>query len=214
MRTLLALFSAVLFTAAFGLAGDPAKPPRIVAIPIDGANAGCCVSAAKEALGGLPGVVSVKMEPANGGQLALVTLEEKAELRLSDVTRVLEDAAKDMAAMMGPGLKYVVSRDRLAIGEGSLLIVPAGADAKPLAGVAGLAGADVEAADDAVGLRLHLAPKSVVTLTPVVTAMERAGKKVSDLVLAPNWSPETAAKTGPKAPQAPPKGGSGGGKGG
>lgn len=209
MRNLIAMFSAVLFTAALGLADDAAKPPRIVAIPVDGANAGCCTSAVKEALEGLPGVVSVKMEPADGGRLAFVTLDEKAELRLSAVTQALEEAAKDMATMMGAGLRYVVNRDRLAIGEGSLLIVAAGADGKPLAGVAGLARADVEAADDAVGLRLHLAPKGVVALTPVATAMERAGTKVSDLVLAPNWSPETAAKSQPRPPQQPPKAGGG-----
>ncbi len=212
MKNLLTLFSALALVAVNGFTEEPAKPPRLLALPVNGANAGCCVAAVKEALEALPGVVAVRVESADGAKLAIVTLDEKAELRLSEVTRVLDEAAKDMAAMMGGGIRYVVDRDRLAIGDGALLIVPEGGDGKLLAGVPGLARTDVEAVGDEVGLRLHLKPKAVVKLGALTAAVAKSGGEVSDLVLAPNFDPSTAAKGTQKAPPAaPPKGGGGGG---
>lgn len=183
-----------------GSAEEAPKPPRLVALPVNGANAGCCVSAVKKALEELPGVAAVRVESFEGAKLAIVTLEEKAELRLSEVERVLDEAAKEMASMMGGGIRYVVDRERLTVGDGTLLVVGEGADPKLVSGVPGVVGADVEAA----GLRLHLDPKAVVKLGPLAAAVARAGGKVSDLVLAPNHNPSTAAKPQPKPPANPP----------
>ncbi len=212
MRTLLALFSAAALAAIVGFAEEPAKPPRLLALPINGANAGCCVAAVKEALEGMPGVASVRMESADGAKLAIVTLDEKAELRLSEVVRVLDEAAKDMAAMMGGGIRYVVDRDRLSVGEGALLVVGEGADPKLVTGVPGVARADVETVGDVAVLRLHLQPKAVVKLNPLAAAVAKSGGEVSDLVLAPNYDPSSVAKPQQKPPaNNPPKGGGGGG---
>lgn len=214
MKKLIALLSVVALAVVSGLlAEEPAKPPRLLALPVNGANAGCCVAAVKEALEALPGVVSVRVESAEGSKLAIVTLEEKAELRLSDITRVLDEAAKDMAAMMGGGIRYVVDRDRLAVGDGALLLVGEGADANLVAGIQGIAGADVETVGEVAGLRLHLQPKAVVKLNPLAAAVAKSGGEVSDLVLAPNFDPSSKAKEPQKAPPQnnPPKGGGGGG---
>ncbi len=214
MKKLLALFAAVAMTAANGMAGDPAAKPRLLAIPVNGANAGCCTSAVKEALEGLPGVVAVRMESADGAKVAIVTLDEKAELRLSEIVQVLDQAAEEMAGMMGSGISYKVNRDRLSLGEGSLVVPSEKTDEKALAGVQGVAKADVEPFGDGVGLRLHLAPKAVVALAPVDAAMKRAGAEVADVVLASNFDPSTAARPQQKPPaQNPPKGGGGGGGG-
>lgn len=213
MRNMLALFSALALVAVNGLGEEPAKAPRLLALPVNGANAGCCTAAVKEALEALPGVVSVRIESAEGSKLAIVTLDEKAELRLSEVTRVLDEAAKDMAAMMGGGIRYVVDRDRLAVGEGAFLLVGEGANAKLVAGVPGVAGADVDSLGDVAGLRIHIQPKAVVKLNPLAAAVAKSGGEVSDLVLAPNFDPSTKAKEPQKAPPQnnPPKGGGGGG---
>lgn len=211
MKNLFALFSAVALAAVNGLADEPVKP-RLLALPVNGANAGCCTSAVKEALEGLPGVAAVRMESADGAKVAIVTLDEEAELRLSAVTHALDEAAKEMAAMMGGGIRYIVDRDRLVVGDGAVLFVGEGADPKLVAGVAGIAHASVERLGDVPGLRLHIEPKAVVKLNPLAKAVGKSGGEVSDLLLAPNYDPSTMAKPQEKPPASnPPKGGGGGG---
>lgn len=214
MRDLLALFAAVAVTVTNGLAEDPAPKPRLVAIPVTGAQAACCTAAVKEALQGLPAVASVRIESADGAKVAIVTLKKEQELLLSDVQRVLDEAANDMAIMMGGGIKYLVSREHLLLGEGAFVVGSRPIDPKSLEGVAGVASAAPERAGDLDGIRLHLAPKSDLRLASIVLVLERTGNHLADLVLAPNFDPSTTTRPQqPKPPQAPPKGNGGGGGG-